>query len=92
MPCPREEREKLEHYRRKSQVARFRLLNELISEKELDYKLVTSKLNVSAATIKAFKEQGIVEVIDVDNKSAFRHGMYMELVVRKLKGKNNDKS
>lgn len=59
-----EAREKLEHYRRKSQVARFRLLNELISEKELDYKLVTSKLNVSAATIKAFKEQGIVEVLE----------------------------
>lgn len=54
--------EKLELFRRKHQVARFRLLNELINEQELDYKLVTGKLNISSPTIKALEEQNVIEV------------------------------
>ncbi len=56
-------KEKLEFYARKHQTARERLLSELINEKELDYRLVTGKLNVGAATIKAMEEQEVLEVV-----------------------------
>lgn len=52
----------LDVYNKKHQVARARLLGELISEKSLDYRLVTGKLNISPATIKFMIEQGVIEV------------------------------
>ncbi|MBR6485363.1 MAG: DEAD/DEAH box helicase family protein, partial [Lachnospiraceae bacterium] len=54
---------RLELYVKKHQTARERLLSELINEKELDYRLVTGKLNVGAATIKAMEEQEVLEVV-----------------------------
>jgi len=47
---------------RKSQRARARLLKELIDESILDYSLVTSKLNISAATIRALESKGVIEI------------------------------
>ena len=55
--------EKLESYARRRQAARERLLGELIKEKQLDYRLVTSKLNISSSTIKAMEEQEILRVV-----------------------------
>lgn len=55
--------ERLEHFKNKHQVARARLLEELINEEQLDYKLVTNKLNVSSATIKTLCELDIIEVV-----------------------------
>lgn len=53
---------KLEYFSEKRMVARARLIRELIDVPSIDYRLVTAKLNISAATIKALCEQGIVEV------------------------------
>ena len=55
--------ERLEMYVKKHQTARERLLRELINEKELDYRLVTSKLNISAPTINAMEKQDVLSVL-----------------------------
>lgn len=55
--------QKLEEFKRRRNVARARLLDELIREGTIDYRLVTGKLNISAATIKALCEQGIIDVV-----------------------------
>lgn len=52
----------LAYYHAKHQTARERLLAELIKENVLMYDLVTSKLNISPATIRAFEEQGILKI------------------------------
>ncbi len=57
-------REKLALFEAKHQTARARLLRELIDQNELDYSVVTSKLNISAAVIKALEEHGIITVSD----------------------------
>lgn len=51
----------LEYYEKKHQTARARLLVELIS-KVLHYDIVTAKLNIASATIKALQEQGILRI------------------------------
>ena len=57
--------QKLEEYRKKkTTVARARLLEELIREGSLDYRLVTGKLNISPATIRALCEQKVVDVVN----------------------------
>lgn len=53
---------KLEFYKKKHQKARERLLAALLEEEELPYELVTSKLNITGATIKSLTEQQIIEV------------------------------
>ena len=53
---------RLAEYGRRHQVARHRLLQELMSSAEIPYELVTGKLHVSAQTIRAMKEQGIIEI------------------------------
>ncbi len=53
---------KLEFFRKKHMVARARLLEELIKEHSIDHRLVTGKLNISTATVKALCEQGMIEV------------------------------
>ncbi len=66
-----EARKKLEEYTsKKTTVARARLLSELIKEHSIDYRLVTGKLNISPATIRALCEQ---KVIDVVNERVYRN-------------------
>ena len=48
--------------RKKNQVARARLLREMISQERVPYALVTSKLNVSAATINSLVKTGAIRV------------------------------
>lgn len=60
----REARDKLALYEAKHQTARARLLRELITERELDYSVVTAKLNISSTVIKALCDQNIVTVTD----------------------------
>lgn len=60
----REARDKLALYKAKHQTARARLLRELITEREIDYSVVTAKLNVSSTVIKALCDQNIVTVTD----------------------------
>lgn len=47
---------------RKKQVAKKRLLDELLQEEELPYELVTGKLNISGSTLKSLEKQGIIEI------------------------------
>lgn len=60
----------LSFYIKKHQVARLRLLEELIKERAIDYKVVTKKLNISPATLKLMMEQG---VIDITEKRKYRN-------------------
>ncbi|EET60041.1 primosomal protein N' [Marvinbryantia formatexigens DSM 14469] len=52
--------EKIAFYRQKNQRARLRLLEALEVEQELPYELATGRLNISAATVKAMEEQGVL--------------------------------
>ncbi len=57
-----EAKEQLERFNKKKSVARARLLAELIKERSIDYRLVTGKLNISAATLRALRDQNIIEI------------------------------
>ena len=49
-------------YEKKRAKAKIRLLNELAEEQVIPYELVTGKLNVSSATIKAMEKEGVLAV------------------------------
>ena len=50
-------------YEKKHQVARHRLLKELMAVPRQPYSLIIDKLHVTAATMRAMQEQGILEII-----------------------------
>ena len=54
--------EKLSLYRKKNAKAKVRLLLELIEEPLLPYSLITGKLNISSATLKAMKKENVIAV------------------------------
>ena len=60
---PDEAEEKLALFKKKGMTARYRLLSELIKEHSIDYRLVTGKLNISPATLRAMAEQKIIDVV-----------------------------
>lgn len=51
-------KEKIKQYEKRNAKARIRLINELVKDKNLPYKLVTEKLNISLSTLKAMEELG----------------------------------
>lgn len=51
---------------RKKQVAKARLLTELLEYGQLPHSLVTTKLNVSSATIKSLENQGVI-TLEIEN-------------------------
>ncbi len=55
---------------RKHQNAKVRVLQELLTEEELPYELVTGKLHVSAATLNSLVNQG---AITIESKSCYRN-------------------
>ncbi len=55
--------ELLKQYAKKHNVARARLIKELLSYQPIPRELVTGKLNVSSATLKALEEQGVITTI-----------------------------
>ncbi len=57
-----EAEEKLAFFEKKHQVARARLLSEMIRVPQQPQKLITDKLHVSSATIQALVRQGVLEV------------------------------
>lgn len=59
-----------EYERNKRSVARARLLKELIAKQELDWEIVTKKLNVSGTIIRAMEEAGIVAI---DTEKSYRN-------------------
>lgn len=54
--------QQLHYYRDKNQKARARLMAALLDDPVLDYTLVTKKLNVTTAVIRALEEQGVLAV------------------------------
>ena len=72
--------EQLALYEKKHQTARARLLAELIKEKNLDYKIVTQKLNIQSATIRLLEEQGVLKV---EAKRVYRNTAHGELSYEK---------
>lgn len=50
-------------FEQKHYTAKARLLRELLAQKALDYRVITNKLQVSAAVMKGMVEQGIIEII-----------------------------
>ena len=54
--------QKLALFENKHYKAKARLLRELIAQKEIDYTMITQKLNVSAATIRNLQEQQILQI------------------------------
>ncbi|MCR5322831.1 MAG: primosomal protein N' [Lachnospiraceae bacterium] len=50
---------------RKKHVAKQRFLEELLTEGKLDYDLTTKKLNISAAVIKKFEDDGAIKIESV---------------------------
>jgi len=73
--------ERLSLFTKKHQTARARLLSELIDNMVLDYELVTSKLNISTATIRALTEQ---DVIEIDTERVYRNAVYGAVDTKKL--------
>jgi len=59
-----------EYERNKRSVARARLLKELITQQELGWEIVTKKLNVSGAVVRAMEEAGIVSI---DTEKTYRN-------------------
>ena len=55
-------RNQLALFEAKHQTARARLMRAMIEEKELDYSIVTGKLNVPAATIRTLEEKHMIQV------------------------------
>ncbi|MCM1257234.1 MAG: primosomal protein N' [Roseburia sp.] len=55
-------KEQLNLYEKKHNTARARLLQELLCHGNIDYDIVTHKLNVAGSVVKALEEQGILKV------------------------------
>lgn len=51
-------------YQKKNAKAKRRLLQELMQEKVIPYELVTGKLNISAPTLRAMENEGIISVAE----------------------------
>ena len=76
LAMPREEAEKqLEIYVRKHQVARERLLRELLEVPRQPYSLVTGKLHITAPVIRAMTSAGVIRVTE---EESFRNPVAFE--------------
>ena len=51
---------------RKHRTARSRLLEALLDDPEIDYEVVTKKLNITPAVLRAMEEQGVIRVLRED--------------------------
>ena len=65
-----EGKQQLEVFLHKNQKARARLLAALLDQPEKDYELLTKKLNVTGAVVRALKEKNI---ISLESKTVFRN-------------------
>lgn len=69
MPEP-EARSYLALFEAKKSTAKARLLRELIAQNELDYSVVTQKLNITAAVVRALEEK---KILTVDTETSYRN-------------------
>ena len=58
-----EAKNQLGEYERKHSTARARLLTALMEQSELEWSVITQKLAVTGAVIRALEEQGVVEIV-----------------------------
>ncbi len=80
---------KLEYYKKKNSKAKLRLLTELITEKEIPKDIITTKLNVSNASINAMEEE---KVIAIDSERIFRNPINTDIINRKVNDLNDAQS
>ena len=66
----REGKEKLDYFLDKNQKARARLLAALLDEPVLEYELVSQKLNISLAVIRALEEQ---KILSLESEQVYRN-------------------
>lgn len=64
---------------RKHQNAKVRVLQELLTEEELPYELVTGKLHVSAATLNSLVKQG---AITIESESSYRNPVSLNVTAQ----------
>lgn len=64
---------------RKHQNAKVRVLQELLTEEELPYELVTGKLHVSAATLNSLVNQG---AITIESESSYRNPVSLNITAQ----------
>ncbi len=69
----------LEECMRKHQNAKVRVLQELLTEEELPYELVTGKLHVSAATLNSLVNQG---AITIESESSYRNPVSLNVTAQ----------
>lgn len=65
---------------RKHQNAKARVLQELLTEEELPYELVTGKLHVSAATLNSLVNQG---AITIESESSYRNPVSLNVTAQR---------
>lgn len=65
---------------RKHQNAKVRVLQELLTEEELPYELVTGKLHVSAATLNSLVNQG---AITIESESSYRNPVSLNVTAQR---------
>ena len=53
---------KLEEYLHKNQKARARLMEALLDDEEVEYSLISQKLNITLTVVRALEEQGVLEI------------------------------
>lgn len=53
---------KLEEYLHKNQKARARLMAALLDDEEVEYSLISQKLNITMTVVRALEEQGVLEI------------------------------
>ena len=58
-----EGKERLEFYLHKNQKARARLMAALLDDAEIEYALISRKLNITLPVVKALEEQGVLEIV-----------------------------
>lgn len=69
-------------FEKKHQVAKVRLLQELIENESLPHELVSKKLNISSSTIRSLENAGFIQVV---TEQVYRNPMNLQQTERKKK-------
>ena len=84
---------KLEEYLHKNQKARARLMAALLDDEEVEYSLISQKLNITLTVVRALEEQGVLKIYrnPVKEKEQQRHFItYTEEQERAIRTFEND--
>ena len=78
----KEAQEAVALFEKKHQVAKVRLLQELIENESLPHELVSKKLNISSSTIRSLENAGFIQVV---TEQVYRNPMNLQQTERKKK-------